>query len=418
MEEFTAVIGLELHAQLLTESKIFCGCPTHYGNQPNTNVCPVCLGLPGCLPVLNLKAVEYATRTALALNCSVSGSSVFARKSYFYPDLAKGYPISQYDRPLAEDGWLEYPDEEGVRRRARILRIHLEEDAGRLLHEGFQDSDTTAYIDFNRSGIPLVEIVSSPDIETPQQAYRYLRELKTMLQYLGVCDCNMGEGSLRCDANVSVRPAGNGDLGTRTEIRNMNSFRGVRNALEFEICRQETVLKGGGEVRPETFLWDEGSRCTVPMRGKEEDFDDRYFPEPDLLPLEVQPGWQEGIRSRLPELPSQVRERFRREYELTDYDVDLLTRTPGLAGYFEETAAVSGNPKAVSSWISTELLREIEEEDQVFDLFPVRPGQLAGLIGLIDSGRISGRTAKQVFQRMRRSGEDAEKIVEEEALDR
>ena len=414
---FEPVIGLEIHAQLLTGTKIFCGCSTRFGGPPNTHVCPVCLGLPGALPMLNRRAVEFAVRAARALGCTVHPVSIFARKNYFYPDLPKGYQISQYERPLATDGALEYDTPAG-RTRVGIIRVHLEEDAGKSLHEGFPDSGTRTYLDYNRSGVPLIEIVSRPDLRSAAAAAEFFGRLRAILVAIRVNDGNMEEGSLRCDANVSVRPAGAETLGVKTEVKNLNSFRHVQRALEYEIERQTGVLRAGGRVDHETRLWDAAAGRTVTMRGKEEAHDYRYFPEPDLPPLELSPEWIEEIGRSLPELPDARRRRFVEQYALPDYDAALLTQSSDLATYFEATAARSGNPKASSNWIMGELTRKLNELGASITDAALTPEALAGLIRLVDSGRISGPIAKDVFEKMYSSGRSAGEIVEREGLAR
>ena len=384
---FEPIIGLEIHAQLLTETKIFCGCSTAFGAPPNTNVCPVCLGLPGALPVLNERAVEFAVRAAHALGCTVHPTSIFARKNYFYPDLPKGYQISQYERPLATDGVVEYESPAGGRR-VGIVRLHLEEDAGKSLHEGFPDSDRRTYLDFNRSGVPLVEIVSHPDLRSAADAAEFFSRLRAILVAIGINDGNMEEGSLRCDANVSIRPVGAAAFGTKAEVKNLNSFRHVQRALEYEIDRQTRVVIEGRRVEQETRLWDVAGGRTVSMRSKEEAHDYRYFPDPDLPPLELTPAWIAQIRGSLPELPEATRRRFIEQYALPAYDAALLTQSAALAGYFEATAAAAGNPKAASNWIMGELTRKMNEVGVDVGAVPLTPGALAGLIRLIDSGTI------------------------------
>jgi aspartyl-tRNA(Asn)/glutamyl-tRNA(Gln) amidotransferase subunit B len=414
---FEPIIGLEIHAQLLTETKIFCGCSTAFGAPPNTNVCPVCLGLPGALPVLNERAVELAVRAAHALGCTVHPTSVFARKNYFYPDLPKGYQISQYERPLATDGLLEYESPDGGRR-VGIVRLHLEEDAGKSLHEGFPDSDRRTYLDFNRSGVPLVEIVSRPDLRSAADAAEFFSRLRAILVAIGINDGNMEEGSLRCDANVSIRPVGTTTFGTKAEVKNLNSFRHVQRALEYEIDRQARVLTEGGRVEQETRLWDVAGGRTVSMRSKEEAHDYRYFPDPDLPPLELAPAWIAQIRQSLPELPEATRRRFIEQYALPAYDAALLTQSSALARYFEATAAAAGNPKAASNWIMGELTRKMNEVGVDVGAVPLTPDALAGLIRLIDSGTISGPIAKDVFEKMWATGRPADVIVSTEGLAR
>lgn len=413
--DYEAVIGLEIHAQLLTRSKIFCACSTAFGAPPNTHVCPVCLGLPGALPVLNRRAVEYAVRAALALNCTVHPVSVFARKNYFYPDLPKGYQISQYEQPLATDGVVEYVSG-GAPRRVGIIRVHLEEDAGKSLHEGFADSARRTYVDFNRSGVPLIEIVTRPDLRSGADAAEFFERLRAILMALGVNDGNMEEGSLRCDANVSVRPRGSTTFGVKTEVKNLNSFRFLARALDYEVARQVEILERGDVVQPETRLWDQQAGRTVAMRTKEEAHDYRYFPEPDLPPLKLDPAWIDQIRAALPELPEERKRRFMTEYGLPEYDAALLTTSVALADYFEATARACENPKAASNWIMGELLRTLKERGVDVREAPVTPAQLGGLIRLVASGRLSSTLAKEVFEKMVASGRSAEQIVEEEGL--
>jgi aspartyl-tRNA(Asn)/glutamyl-tRNA(Gln) amidotransferase subunit B len=409
---YETVIGLEIHAQLLTRSKIFCGCSTTFGAAPNSHTCPVCLGMPGVLPVLNRKVVEFTIRMALATHCGIAPYSQFARKNYFYPDLPKGYQISQYELPLARSGWVEVVTE-GVSRKIRIHRIHMEEDAGKLIHDEFQP---LSYVDFNRTGVPLIEIVSEPDIRSPEEAAAYLRTLREILRYLEICDGNMEEGSMRCDANVSLRPVGEEKLGVKTELKNMNSFRNVQRALEFEIRRQGALLDRGEPVIQETLLWDASRGVTVSMRGKEEAHDYRYFPDPDLVPIEVGEEWVEAIRRELPELPDARRERFVRDYGLPAYDAEVLTSSKALAVYFEKAALAFPQPKIVSNWIMSELMRELKRDERDIEECPVPPESLAELLQLMEKGTVSGRIAKTVFDEMYSTGRKPGEIVREKGL--
>ncbi len=419
MTPLEPVIGLEVHAQLSTTTKIFCGCPTRFGAPPNTNVCPVCLGMPGVLPVLNGKAVEYAVKAALATGCTVNLRSIFARKNYFYPDLPKGYQISQYESPLAEHGRvpIEVGDNGGPRaKEIRLTRIHMEEDAGKLVHDGMPDSDTSSYVDFNRSGVPLIENVSEPDIESPEEAHAYLTRLRSMLVYLGICDGNMEEGSLRCDANVSVREKGASRLGTKVEIKNLNSFRNVVRALEHEIARQSEAIARGEKIRQETRLFDADGGVTAPMRSKEEAMDYRYFPEPDLPPLVIDEEWMDRIRGTLPELPHARRARFMRDYSLTAQDASFLTLERPLADYYEDVARGSGNAKAAAAWVTTELLGRLNAAKKGIQESPLGPAPLAALIKLIDGGTISGKIAKTVFDEMMATGDPPDLIIKDKGL--
>src|SRR5256885_1126048 len=369
LAKYEPVIGLEVHVQLLTNTKIFCACSTRFGDAPNTNVCPVCLGLPGTLPVLNKRVVEMAARASLALNCTVHEHSRFARKNYFYPDLPKGYQISQYELPLATDGWLEI-EHGGRRKRIGITRLHLEEDAAKNLHEGFAQSAQKAYIDYNRCGTPLCEIVSEPDMRAPEEAYAYLTTLRQVLLYTGVSDCNMEEGSLRCDANVSIRPRGASEFGTKVEVQNLNSFRFLQKALEYEIERHIGVIEGGGKISQETRLWNQNENYTVAMRSKEKAHDYRYFPEPDLLPIHVSAAWRDAVKSALPELPEAKRSRFVNAFGITPYDAGVLTGTRELAAYFETTVNAGAAGKSAAKWMQTELLRRLNDSGKEIGTSP------------------------------------------------
>jgi aspartyl-tRNA(Asn)/glutamyl-tRNA(Gln) amidotransferase subunit B len=412
---YEPVIGLEVHCQLLTQTKLFCACANEFGSEPNTQVCPVCLGLPGSLPVLSRHAVTLAIRAALATDCTVNAVSVFARKNYFYPDLPKGYQISQYDEPLAEGGHIEIPSGDAFRR-IRLHRIHMEEDAGKLLHEGFSWSAEKSGVDFNRGGVPLIEIVTHPDLRTAQEAHDYLTALKAVLLYAGVSDCNMEEGSLRCDANVSVRKRGTEALGTRAEIKNLNSFRNVARAIDHEVARQVAVIEAGGTVVQETRLWNADKAQTASMRSKEEAHDYRYFPEPDLPPLVVSTAWVDEVRASLPELPAVKRRRFAREYGLSDYDAGVLTLSREVADYFETVARASGNSKASSNWVMNEVLGQRKVDEGPLSHCKVSPDNLAALIRLIDAGTISGKIAKDVFLKMWDTGQTPAAIVERDGL--
>jgi aspartyl-tRNA(Asn)/glutamyl-tRNA(Gln) amidotransferase subunit B len=410
--EYEPVIGLEVHAQLLTRSKIFCGCSTTFGEEPNTLTCPVCTGQPGSLPVLNRKAVEFAIKLGLATKCRIAPYSLFARKNYFYPDLPKGYQISMYELPLAEDGFIEILVD-GKKKRIKIIRVHLEEDAGKLKHGETPETASFSYVDFNRTGVPLAEIVSGPDIRSPQEAGDYLRELRAILQYLEICTGDMEKGNFRCDANISVRPRGQKEFGTRTELKNMNSFRHVEMALEYEIKRQISLLEDGEEVVQETRLWDVDGGVTASMRGKEEAHDYRYFPDPDLVPVNIDESWIGQIRASLPELPSEKRERFVKQYSIPDYDAAIITSTKPLAMYYEEVVRLFPEPKIVSNWIMGDLLRELKQDEREIDQCPVTPLHLAEMLSMIKDGTISGKIAKDVFEEMYRTGEKPSKIVQE-----
>jgi aspartyl-tRNA(Asn)/glutamyl-tRNA(Gln) amidotransferase subunit B len=413
--KYEVVIGLEVHAQLLTKTKIFCGCSTQFGNAPNSNSCPVCLGLPGTLPVLSRRAVELAMRASLALNCKVHEHSRFARKNYFYPDLPKGYQISQYELPLATGGHIEI-EVNGARKRIGITRLHLEEDAGKSLHEGFADSGEKSYVDFNRCGTPLSEIVSEPDMRSPEEAYAYLTSLRQILLYSGVSDCNMEEGSLRCDANVSVRLRGEKEFGTKVEVKNLNSFRYLVKALEFEIERHIGVIEGGGTIAQETRLWNQSEGRTISMRSKEKAHDYRYFPEPDLLPVHVSAAWSEEVLQSLPELPEARRTRFVTIHGITPYDAQVLTDSQPLADYFEAAVKAGAPAKSAANWIETELLRRLNDSAGDIAASPVAPAALAELVNLVESGKITGAVGKKVFVTMFESGRGAAEIVAAEGL--
>jgi len=411
--KYEPVIGLEVHVQLLTVTKIFCSCSTHFGDPPNTNVCPVCLGLPGALPVLNRKAVEFATLAAMALNCRINETSIFARKNYFYPDLPKGYQISQYDKPLAEHGAIEIKVKGGAKK-IGITRVHLEEDAGKSLHEGFATSAETTAIDLNRSGVPLIEIVSEPDMASPDEAYEYLTRLKEIILYTGVSDCNMEEGSLRCDGNISVRPRGQSEFGTKTEVKNVNSFRFIREALEYEIERQIGVIESGGKITQETRLYNSNEGKTYGMRSKEQAHDYRYFPEPDLLPLVVDTKWQAEIRSTLAELPEARRMRMVAEYGITEQDAQVLTTTKSLADQFEAAARAAKSAKRVANLVQSELMGRLKAKNLEIGQSPISMNGVAASADLVDSGAISGKMLKDLYDLAFSRGKDFSVIYEEE----
>ena len=411
--EFEPVIGLEVHAQLKTNTKIFCGCSTKFGADPNTHVCPVCLGMPGVLPVLNKTVVEYAIKMALATDCTIARQSRFARKNYFYPDLPKGYQISQYELPIAEHGHVNITLEDGIRRRIGITRIHMEEDAGKLIHD---PTRPVSMVDFNRTGTPLIEIVSEPDIRSPEEAGAYLRQARSILRYLGISDGNMEEGSFRCDANVSIRPKGTEPFGIRAELKNLNSFKYVESAIAYEIKRQKMVIGGGGDVVQETRLWDSAKNRSISMRGKEEAHDYRYFPDPDLVPLVIDEEWIKTVKKSLPELPDARKVRFINEYTLPEYDADVLTSAKELADYFEDCAKQIKNPKLVSNWVMGTLLGLLNAEGKTIEESPVASTQLAELLNLIETSVISGKIAKTVFDEMVKSGKAAKAIVDEKGL--
>jgi len=414
--DYEAVIGLEVHAEMLTRSKVFCACSAKFGAEPNQNTCPVCLALPGALPVLNRRAVEFAIRAGLAAGCTIQPMSRWARKNYFYPDLPKGYQISQYELPICLGGGVDIVTDAGPKR-VQLTRIHMEEDTGKNIHDAHGDA---SLVDFNRCGVPLLEIVSEPDMRSAQEAGAYLRKLRALLQYIEICDGNMEEGSFRCDANVSVRPRGTEKLGTKVEIKNMNSFRNVERAIEHEIKRQVDVLRSGGSLVQETRLWDPDREVTRTMRSKESAHDYRYFPEPDLLPLLVDEAWIESVRQSLPELPAARRQRFVDVLGLPDYDAEVLTARKDVADYFESALAVHANAKSISNWVMGDVLRIVREgkldEALVIDNWPVAPAELAGLVQLIDDGTISGKIAKQVFEDMVGTGKTARDIVAEKGL--
>jgi aspartyl-tRNA(Asn)/glutamyl-tRNA(Gln) amidotransferase subunit B len=413
LAKYEPVIGLEVHVQLLTASKIFCSCSTHFGDPPNTNVCPVCLGMPGALPVLNRKAVEFATLAAMALQCRINETSIFARKNYFYPDLPKGYQISQYDKPLAEHGYIEI-DLQGGKKKIGITRLHLEEDAGKSLHEGFADAATKTAIDLNRTGVPLAEIVSEPDMRSPEEAYQYLTRLKEIILYTGVSDCNMEEGSLRCDANISVRPRGQEKFGTKTEVKNVNSFRFIRQALEYEIERHVEVLESGGKITQETRLFNAHEGRTYGMRSKEQAHDYRYFPEPDLLPLVVDEKWQAAIRAHLPELPEARRQRMIGEYGITVGDAYTLTMSRSLADQFESAARAAKNPKRVANLVQSELMGRLKAKSLELGQSPISMAGVAASADLVESGAISGKMLKDLYDLCFERGKDFIDVYEEE----
>jgi len=412
------VIGLEVHIQLMTNAKMFCHCSTDYiGKEPNTNTCPVCLGLPGCLPVLNKKVLEFALKTALALNCKINLINIFHRKNYFYPDLPKAYQISQYDIPLGVNGDIEISlPENQEKRKIGITRVHLEEDAGKLVHEGDITSSSYSLVDYNRCGIPLAEIVTEPDFSSPEEARIFLMKLRSIVQHLGVCDGNMEEGSMRCDANVSIRDTKTGALGIKTEVKNMNSFKAVKKALQFEVDRQKKLLSEGEKVIQETRHWDESKNITVSMRSKEEAHDYRYFPEPDLLPLQVDLKMIEETRKNLPELPEERKNRFIKDYQIPEYDAEILTSSKALGDYYEKTTSLYSNSKILSNWIMGELIRYLNEDKVEVEDSPISPDNLVEMLKLIDKGVISSKMAKEVFEKMFKTAKGASQIVKESGI--
>jgi aspartyl-tRNA(Asn)/glutamyl-tRNA(Gln) amidotransferase subunit B len=413
--KYEPVIGLEVHVQLGTRTKIFCSCPTSFGAPPNTNVCPVCLGLPGALPVLSKEAVESAIKAALALNCAIRPMSRFARKNYFYPDLPKGYQISQYDEPLAEHGWVDI-NLDGVRKRLGITRVHMEDDAGKSIHDGFRDSDRYSYVDLNRCGTPLIEIVSEPDMRSTDEAHAYLTELKQVLQFVEVSTCDMEKGHLRCDANVSVRLKGAEQFGTKVEVKNLNSFRFAKMAMDYEIARQVTVLESGGKIYQETRLYSVETGQTAGMRSKEQAHDYRYFPEPDLVPLRVSDAWLQAVKADMPELPAQKRARFVENYGLREYDAQVLTLTRAMSDYYEEVARVSGDPKTAANWVMGDLTGALNAAGKDITESPVSAAHLGELVALINKGELSGKLAKDIFPKMFESGESPSVIMDREGL--
>jgi aspartyl-tRNA(Asn)/glutamyl-tRNA(Gln) amidotransferase subunit B len=413
--DYEGVMGLEVHAHLLTESKIFCGCSTTFGGEPNSHTCPTCMGLPGALPVLNKKVVDFAIKLGLALNCTINPKSIFARKNYYYPDLPKGYQISQYEEPICEHGYLDIFTG-GEKKRIRVLRIHMEEDAGKLVHESTIEASSYSLVDYNRSSVPLLEIVSEPDIATPEEAVLYLKALRDILVYLEICDGNMEEGSFRCDANVSVKKKTATELGTRTEMKNLNSFRYIERSLAYEITRQIELIERGGEVVQETRLYNVDEGVTYSMRGKEEAHDYRYFPEPDLLPLTIDDGWVEDIRKSLPELPIAKMERFMSDHGLPRYDAEILVSENALADYFEATLKLFDEPKTVSNWVMGELLRELKTGNVSPNDAPLTPANLAELLSLIKDGTISNKIGKELFPELYERGVSPKQLVKEKGM--
>jgi len=416
MSQFEAVIGLEVHVELKTKTKIFCGCPTQFGGEPNTHVCPICLGLPGVLPVLNKKVLEFAVKAGLALNCRIAQFSKFDRKNYFYPDLPKAYQISQYDLPIAADGFLEI-DVDGVTKKIGIIRLHMEEDAGKLTHQGLTiSSSNSSLVDYNRTGVPLIEIVSAPDIRSAQEAKAYLETLKSIIEYIDVSDVKMEQGSLRCDANISIRPKGSKEFGTKTEVKNLNSFRSVQRAIQYEINRQIEAVQNGEEIIQETRTWDENKGITLPLRSKEEAHDYRYFPEPDLTPLVIDTNWVQELKAGLPEMPKERKERLITEHGLPEYDAGVITGSRALADFYDRTVSIYPDYKAVSNWIMVELLRLLNLENMEISEAKIKPEGLAKMLKMIENNTISGKIAKQVFEEMFKTGQDPEVIVKNKGL--
>jgi aspartyl-tRNA(Asn)/glutamyl-tRNA(Gln) amidotransferase subunit B len=414
--KYEVVIGLEVHVQLTTKTKIFCGCSTAFGAAPNSHTCPVCLGLPGALPVLNGKVAEFAIRTGLATHCAIAPRSIFARKNYFYPDLPKGYQISQYELPICEHGHLKIETEEGGPKTIGITRIHMEEDAGKLIHGETAETSGSSFVDLNRACTPLLEIVSEPDMRSSDEAIAYLKKLHQIVVYLGVCDGNLEQGSFRCDANVSIRPWGQKEFGTRAELKNINSFRFIKQAIDYEVERQAEILEDGGRVIQETRLFDSAAGTTRSMRGKEEAHDYRYFPDPDLVPLVVSGEWIEEVRKSLPELPEAKMERFVREYDIPRYDAEVLCADRTVADYFDACVGLHGNGKTCANWVMGEVQRRLNDEGIAISGAPVTPALLAGMLRRIDDNTISGKIAKTVFDEMWRSGRDADAVIEEKGL--
>ena len=413
--KYETVIGLEVHVQIKTKTKIFCSCSTEFGSRPNENTCPICLGMPGVLPVLNKRFLESSMRACLATHCTIEPMNRFARKNYFYPDLPKGYQISQFELPLGTNGYINI-NVDGTKKRIGLTRIHMEEDAGKLIHGENLGSPGKSYVDFNRTGVPLCEVVSEPDLRSSEEARAYLIELKSILEYTGVSDCNMEEGSLRCDANVSIRPIGQKEFGTRTELKNLNSFKFIQKAIEYEVDRQTKILDQGDTVKQETRLYDSDRGETFPMRSKEEAHDYRYFPDPDLVPIMIDETWVEKLRQTIPELPEQKRERFVKSYGIPEYDTGVLTSSAPLADYFEKCTALFPHPKTISNWMMGDLLRELKKDSRDIVDCPVSPSALVDLLKLIHSGTISGNIAKGVFEEMYRTQNSAGSIVEEKGL--